>query len=363
MWRRQEERPARASAMPVGHPTRQDVGPRPLPRPQSRPTRTTPIKVFVVQHSVATAERATLGARLPWIRHRVNPPPAAWVIIQTARQSLREFGASRHSFASRGRKPPVLSGGCDGFVKGAITYFRLTFARHASRIIPAVTSSVTHQPSLKTRPNSQGAPMPLDDQKERNKALDIAVGQIEKQFGKGSIMRLGQQRCHPPDRGHLHRLDQHRLRARHRRPAARPRGRDLRTGVVRQDHAGAAGDCRSAEGGRHGRVRGRGACARRAVRAEARRRSGQPAGVAARQRRAGARDRRGADPLQQRRRRRRGLGGRAGAEGRNRRRDGRRADGPAGAPDVAGAAQADRRRLQVEHHARSSSTSCARRSA
>jgi len=34
--------------------------------------------------------------------------------------------------------------------------------------------------------------MPFDDQKERNKALDIAVGQIEKQFGKGSIMRLGQ---------------------------------------------------------------------------------------------------------------------------------------------------------------------------
>ena len=34
--------------------------------------------------------------------------------------------------------------------------------------------------------------MHLDDQKERAKALDIAVGQIEKQFGKGSIMRLGQ---------------------------------------------------------------------------------------------------------------------------------------------------------------------------
>jgi recombination protein RecA len=34
--------------------------------------------------------------------------------------------------------------------------------------------------------------MPFDDQKERNKAIDIAVGQIEKQFGKGSIMRLGQ---------------------------------------------------------------------------------------------------------------------------------------------------------------------------
>ena len=33
---------------------------------------------------------------------------------------------------------------------------------------------------------------PFDDQKERNKAIDIAVGQIETQFGKGSIMRLGQ---------------------------------------------------------------------------------------------------------------------------------------------------------------------------
>ncbi len=37
--------------------------------------------------------------------------------------------------------------------------------------------------------------MPLDDArdiKERTKAIDIAVGQIEKQFGKGSIMRLGE---------------------------------------------------------------------------------------------------------------------------------------------------------------------------
>jgi len=34
--------------------------------------------------------------------------------------------------------------------------------------------------------------MPLDDLKERARAIDLAVGQIEKQFGKGSIMRLGQ---------------------------------------------------------------------------------------------------------------------------------------------------------------------------
>jgi recombination protein RecA len=35
-------------------------------------------------------------------------------------------------------------------------------------------------------------PLERDEQKERNKALELAVGQIEKQFGKGSIMRLGQ---------------------------------------------------------------------------------------------------------------------------------------------------------------------------
>jgi recombination protein RecA len=35
--------------------------------------------------------------------------------------------------------------------------------------------------------------MPLDERQERLKALDVAVSQIEKQFGKGSIMRLGQQ--------------------------------------------------------------------------------------------------------------------------------------------------------------------------
>jgi len=40
--------------------------------------------------------------------------------------------------------------------------------------------------------------MPLDDLKERTKALDIAVGQIEKQFGKGSIMRLGQRNAIAP---------------------------------------------------------------------------------------------------------------------------------------------------------------------
>ena len=30
-----------------------------------------------------------------------------------------------------------------------------------------------------------------DDRNNKNKAIDIALTQIEKQFGKGSIMRLG----------------------------------------------------------------------------------------------------------------------------------------------------------------------------
>jgi recombination protein RecA len=34
--------------------------------------------------------------------------------------------------------------------------------------------------------------MAADERNERSKALDVAVGQIEKQFGKGAIMRLGQ---------------------------------------------------------------------------------------------------------------------------------------------------------------------------
>ena len=58
------------------------------------------------------------------------------------------------------------------------------------------------------------------------------------------------------------------------------------------------------------------------------------------------------------RRRRRGhrLRGGAHAEGRDRGRDGRDADGSARAPHVAGAAQAHRQHQALEHHRRSSST-------
>ena len=32
-----------------------------------------------------------------------------------------------------------------------------------------------------------------DERSNKNKAIDVALSQIEKQFGKGSIMRLGDQ--------------------------------------------------------------------------------------------------------------------------------------------------------------------------
>jgi recombination protein RecA len=39
--------------------------------------------------------------------------------------------------------------------------------------------------------STENPAMPVDDVKERLKAIEMAVGQIEKQFGKGAIMRLG----------------------------------------------------------------------------------------------------------------------------------------------------------------------------
>ena len=47
-------------------------------------------------------------------------------------------------------------------------------------------------------PLFKGRFMPADERQERMRALEVAVGQIEKQFGKGSIMRLGQRNAVAP---------------------------------------------------------------------------------------------------------------------------------------------------------------------
>jgi recombination protein RecA len=51
---------------------------------------------------------------------------------------------------------------------------------------------------LSRDPFNKGRFMPADERQERIKALEVAVGQIEKQFGKGSIMRLGQRNAVAP---------------------------------------------------------------------------------------------------------------------------------------------------------------------
>src|SRR5260363_246554 len=74
---------------------------------------------------------------------------------------------------------------------------------------------------------------------EKNKALAAALAHIEKQFGKGSVMRPG--------------------------------GRNLRAGIVRQNHAYLASHRRNAEGRRHLRIYRRRARARRSICIETRR--------------------------------------------------------------------------------------------
>jgi recombination protein RecA len=94
--------------------------------------------------------------------------------------------------------------------------FRLTFAWHASRIAfgPATVAPIggasprSHMAAVPDRSDrsdrhdksdrTASGPVPVErtverqePDKERMKAVELAVGQIEKQFGKGSIMRLG----------------------------------------------------------------------------------------------------------------------------------------------------------------------------
>ena len=74
----------------------------------------------------------------------------------------------------------------------------------------------------------------------------------------------------------------------HRRPAARPGHRDLRAGIVRQDHDDLVGHRRSAEAGRHRRLHRRRTRAGPGIRGAPWRQHRRTAGLAAGHRRAGA---------------------------------------------------------------------------
>ena len=187
-------------------------------------------------------------------------------------------------------------------------------------------------------------------EENRKKALAAALGQIEKQFGKGSVMRLGDAAAtydvEAVSTGSLG-LDIA------LGVGGLPRGRVVeiygpessgKTTLTLQVIAEV-----QRSGGTAAFVDAEHALDP-ALRREARREHQRPARLAAGHRRAGARDHRHARALERRRCRGHRLGRRAHAEGGDRGRDGRDADGPACAAHVAGAAQADRQHQALEHH-------------
>jgi recombination protein RecA len=90
--------------------------------------------------------------------------------------------------------------GCDRAIAVSHDCILLPLSQSTTRK-PIISKLAAPPPTLRPLADGRGASMSTtarrtdmaaDDLKERNKALDIAVSQIEKQFGKGSIMRLGQ---------------------------------------------------------------------------------------------------------------------------------------------------------------------------
>ena len=184
---------------------------------------------------------------------------------------------------------------------------------------------------------------------ERDKALDAALGQIEKQFGKGSVMRMGDNvgmNIESIPTGALS-LD---LAL---GIGGLPRGRIVEIYGPESSGKSTLAMHTVAEAQRNG-----GICAYidaehamdPVYAAGHRGQRRRPPHLAARHRRAGARDRRHAHPLGGTRRPGHRLGGGTDAAGRDRGRDGRQPRRPAGAPHVPGPAQADRDAVEVEHH-------------
>ena len=73
---------------------------------------------------------------------------------------------------------------------------------------------------------------PITDGEEKKKALETALSQIEKQFGKGAVMKLGAERHHERG-GHSHRQPLFGYRSGHRRRAQGAHHRNLRAGILR----------------------------------------------------------------------------------------------------------------------------------
>ena len=184
---------------------------------------------------------------------------------------------------------------------------------------------------------------------DKSKALDAALSQIERAFGKGSIMKLGKNdkamEIETVSTGSLG-LDIA------LGVGGLPRGRVVE--IYGPESSGKTTLAlhtrrRSAEGRRHLRLHRCRARARPDLCAQARRQCRRAADLAARRRRAGARNRRHAGALRRDRRAGDRFGRRARSARGARRRDGRQPARPAGAADEPGAAQAHRLDQPVQH--------------
>src|SRR5215210_7478104 len=56
---------------------------------------------------------------------------------------------------------------------------------------------IERSPTMAESERSTGERVDRNDPKARDKAIELALGSIEKQFGKGSIMRLGNDQAAP----------------------------------------------------------------------------------------------------------------------------------------------------------------------
>ena len=189
---------------------------RPPPRPE--PTNTPP----------PTSQTA---ARHPAIR----PPPHNWHEVVCALRQTCLVPLQATALAFPFRPPPVLP----WWIKAHETRSR---------------TSMSEQDKAGVKPGATSDPK---SDAKRQAALQGALTQIERQFGKGTVMRMGD-----PGRARGRRRDPDRRagarhRARDRRRPARPDHRDLRPGVVGQDDARLPHPRRGPEARRRVRVRRR----------------------------------------------------------------------------------------------------------
>ena len=280
-------------------------------------------------HQPAAAERrripsaVAIRARPPVMRSRSLPPlPRHGRTVRPARRSGACIERSvRHRVHHTGGTPRMWFPGSPP-----------DRVSHPRRTVPPVTgdggaSALPRDPFRRRRRSHdppEGGTQKESARMDRDKSLDMTLGQIEKQFGKGAIMRLG-------ERGNVGieaiptgalALD---LALGIGGLPAWPDRRDLRPGVVREVDARDARGRRGPAQRRRVRLHRRRARDGPGLRGGHRRERRRPADLPARHGGAGARDRRHADPLGRARRARDRLGRRAGAPRRDRGRDGRHA--------------------------------------